>query len=915
MKKVLILIYISLFAAALAAQSGSGTSGDPFYGTISTSVEWNTTNPPYSSTIYVGNDLGDDLTITTDGHLTIAPGITVIFTQLTSDLIITGSGILTAEGTRSNQILFTKAADKSHWGHISFETPGTPTPITGTGSFDYCVVEYGYAATSGTNPDNAGGGIQVNANDVTIDNCFFENNYSNFGGAITAYVGRNTIIKNSRFNNNTANSAGGAILLYTNSTALVENCLFEYNTCNGVGSSNYSGGAIWQYSNTSKIINSTFVENNSARAGDAISLRSSTNGRIINCILWGSNDQFAGTTTTSTIVTCAFEDTKPANALNSIIISDIDSDHFNDAGSGDWSIKFISPCRDAGTTPDPTVPNDYIGNPRINKYDIGAYEVQYSRWTGATSDLWGTLSNWDEDLRPTSNISDVVIPSGLTYYPTGSSTQDFNIGSGKYLFVEPGARLTLDNLSNSGSLTLESDASAISSLILAGYSGAGTATIQLFLKGGTSPDNMWHYIAVPHDMNKSVLTAIEPYNLLRFDDSRITTSTYEGWQWHDGWDGFETQPGDAWTTLEYKRGYDFYHSADTTIEYDALAISPGLGTITLNNHEDDMDPNSLWGLNLIGNSLTCTIDWESVSFSDEDSVRNAIYITIENTIASYINGVGTNGGTQYIPPLQGFFVRTLNDGEYIDFSNAKTHSDQARFKGMETIPLIRLEISNESGNRDETVVRFDYNATEEFDSRFDASKILSQSLVYPQIYSIIGNEKYSINGLPFPDDQLELIVPVKITSPGLHTISSTQIQGIENYKVYLIDKDENNYTINLNEIPEYSFSSLTGTFDDRFRLKVTNVATGLDDMIKTDHEFNMYTYSNLLNIQTLADEWSGVRAEINMYDLTGRIIGKYPDVELFAGETKQLPFNQPKGIYIVEIIEGGKRVVQKVSHR
>ncbi len=40
------------------------------------------------STVYVGTPANPDLTINTGGHLTINPGITVIFTQLTSDLFI-----------------------------------------------------------------------------------------------------------------------------------------------------------------------------------------------------------------------------------------------------------------------------------------------------------------------------------------------------------------------------------------------------------------------------------------------------------------------------------------------------------------------------------------------------------------------------------------------------------------------------------------------------------------------------------------------------------------------------------------------------------------------------------------------------------------------------------------------------------
>ena len=75
-----------------------------------------------------------------------------------------------------------------------------------------------------------------------------------------------------------------------------------------------------------------------------------------------------------------------------------DGPNFNATNGSDWSIKFISTCRDAGIIPSPTVPNDYAGNPRIGPYDMGAYEVQYSRWTGTTDTDWATTTNWDKGV-------------------------------------------------------------------------------------------------------------------------------------------------------------------------------------------------------------------------------------------------------------------------------------------------------------------------------------------------------------------------------------------------------------------------------------------------------------------------------------------------------------------------------------
>ncbi len=47
----------------------------------------------------------------------------------------------------------------------------------------------------------------------------------------------------------------------------------------------------------------------------------------------------------------------------------------------------------------------------------------------------------------------------------------------------------------------------------------------------------------------------------------------------------------------------------------------------------------------------------------------------------------------------------------------------------------------------------------------------------------------------------------------------------------------------------------------------------------------------------------------------GRLVSNINNVSIYGGETKEIPFNQPKGVYIVELSGKTGRVVQKVSNR
>jgi hypothetical protein len=914
MKKVLFILCLILVTLTISAQSGgTGISTDPYWGDISLSPEWSLGTYP-GNIVYVGTISNPDLKIIDGGHLTIDAGITVVFTQLTSDLLITGSGQLTALGTGSNKIKFTKAPANGHWGHISFETPGTGDPITGTGLFDYCIVEYGYAATSGTTPDNAGGGLQVNATDVIVDHCLFNNNYSNFGGALTVNAGRNTIIRNSIFKSNSANEAGGALLLWTSSTALVENCIFELNHSTGTSYSLYSGGAVWNLQNSSTIVNCTFVENTSDHAGDAIYSYASSDMHIINCILWGSSAQFSGDITSTTIVTCAFETAKPNEAVNSIIISNVASDHFVNAGASDWTLIFGSPCRDAGSTPSPTVPNDYLGNSRIGPYDIGAYEVQYSRWAGTTSDLWATSSNWASSVDPATGTGDVIIPSGLTNYPTGSASQNFTIGSGKVMILNPGAKATFGTLTNSGTLNLESDATNISSLKVDTYSG-NNASVELFLTGGEAGTKnfRWHYISSPvSSLASSAFAPTPTQNLAQYVSNRPSSDALQGWVAYDGYVYFGggSDPANAFSSLSVGKGYDYYYTADYK-----FTLTGQLNTSTVNASLAYTSGNdALYGFNLLGNPFSCGLDWSQIiaDASFPANTSKGIYFTRDNVQCSYIGGVGVPGDvTAIIPPMQGFFTKTYSSANSINLlASAKVQNGiHSRYKGSEIIPLVRLSLT-ENSVTDETVVRFDANAKTGLDNDFDALKMFIPA-TGPAIYSAQSGTNYSINGQPFPDQFVDIPIVVTLGTDGTHKISATQLQGLDSYPVTLID-NTTGFMADLKTTPELTFNSSAGKIADRFVLKIGTIVTGTENPVVSKNIFNIYSGNSLINIQTIADEWEGQTGSVKIFDLTGKPTSDLQNAEFSKNSIIQVPTPATKGLYLVEIRSGIKRYVGKV---
>jgi hypothetical protein len=388
MKKILIILTIILSPLTLFGQlNGLGTIGSPFNGTFGTGD-----NLTWSGTVYVDGDI-----IVDNEQLTISPGTTIVFTTSGADLIITGTGQLNADGTALNHITFTRGTGNSSWGHISFQNMTTSSPSI----INYCLVEYG-DVRGNTSPSSYGGAIYVDFNNITISNCKIQHNKSEWGGGIFINHDKSITINNSIIFDNFSKEGGGGVYCWYRSFAIIENTIFDSNHCDGTTYDYYTGGGLGaQFQCGVTINNCTFVNNSSSRTyGQSLMFYSSVSDNATNCIFWGPGSHFY-LSGINTINYCAVQSSTPPGAGNLILNSSntaTDGPNFSATDGSDWSIKFISPCRDAGI--DIGLPTDILGKFRILLPDIGAYEVQYSNWTGVINTNWSNSTNWSASVDP-----------------------------------------------------------------------------------------------------------------------------------------------------------------------------------------------------------------------------------------------------------------------------------------------------------------------------------------------------------------------------------------------------------------------------------------------------------------------------------------------------------------------------------
>ena len=197
------------------------------------------------------------------------------------------------------------------------------------------------------------------------------------------------------------------------------------------------------------------------------------------------------------------------------------------------------------------------------------------------------------------------------------------------------------------------------------------------------------------------------------------------------------------------------------------------------------------GWNLVGNPYPCTIDWGSGGVS-RTNIDNAIYLYDDaNTRwTSYVNGVGTNGGSRYIPSSRGFWVHANAASPVLTIDEtAKVPTQDPSLYRSQVDSLFRINFSGNSKS-DETVVRILSNATEFFDEEFDAAKFEANGPSFVSLNSFLNNEKYSINTVNHFDGYTEVPLQTHVSASGSYYFDFIGAEIFANYScVRFVDTD------------------------------------------------------------------------------------------------------------------------------
>jgi len=408
---------------------------------------------------------------------------------------------------------------------------------------------------------------------------------------------------------------------------------------------------------------------------------------------------------------------------------------------------------------------------------------------------------------------------------------------------------------------------------------------------------------------------------------------------NDADDGYGDFPASANTeTLTPGRGYTIFVRANVPpVSTSGSALwevrAPiNRGTVNFNSLVSFTSSGVLAndGWNLVGNPYPSTIDWDAATGWTRTNVTNAIYLRdngqVSPVYATYVGGVGTNGGSRYIPMGQAFFIKS--NGGAINFQsneNVKVAGTQGTFIREGAVSdVIRIALKKDN-LKDETVIRFSGDATDGYDQNLDAYKLPNSIF---NLASVGGASKFAINAIPYGGCSSTVQLNISNAAPGSYQLMFTDLQSFSSVpQVRLLDNFTGSSTSITND-GMYSFSVTAdpASYGNRFSILIDqpqvnlNIeASGAQSLCK-DVAYNItlanaeagVSYYASINGTTVSDKITGSGGSLTLEISADKLNMGENSISIFAqrSECTALPLSNSlqvvvDGIYEIQSVTDG----------
>jgi hypothetical protein len=538
----------------------------------------------------------------------------------------------------------------------------------------------------------------------------------------------------------------------------------------------------------------------------------------------------------------------------------------------------------------------YINNGASTIISSGTYLVVDGNFVNNTNvangnvNLEGTIKvngNWVNNASAGGVLSSIdndgtVLFNGTTTF-SGTSTAPFDFEN---LSVAPASTVTINanvpvtvntNIVNGGTINVKSIAAGNGSLLVKGtVSGSGLYKVDRFLTA-----NKWHLVSSPITNALSgvfLKIYLKAYNeATNTFDALITPTTIP----MPVGKGFS-----VWTYAANEiRTFSGTVNNGTVTPAVQLTGTAGIGT----------------GWNLIGNPYPSAIDWNAASGWTKTGIANSVYVWNNNQYATYVGGIGSNGGSRYIAMEQGFFVQTTSASANISMNNnVRVHNTVGYLKTDEEEPADILRVKVNMGvNSDEAVIAIRDNGSDIFNFETDAVK-LPGNATSPQMHTIKSdNSQLAISVLTQIENIVGKYVYVDYAETGIHqllythTLTGTTIPRLFDTKTLTVVEPNS----------PYSFQATIGESSARFQF-IESLPMSINNP-QNNSNLAVWESNNSLFIVCATDE---VIKQVSVYSVEGNLVcqgiqSSY-DISYLS-----------KAMYLVKVITNKQIVTKKIIRK
>ena len=510
-------------------------------------------------------------------------------------------------------------------------------------------------------------------------------------------------------------------------------------------------------------------------------------------------------------------------------------------------------------------------------------------------------------------------------------TKSFTIGVGATL--ENNGTITI---TNNGTLTIKSDATGTARIGTSTGTITGNVTIERYIP---ATRRAYRFLAAPVTTTGGIYanwqesgtnatglgiqvtgfaSATPGVDATSGLDKSLTGSssmfTYNGSAWVavDNTNTTQLTPGKGFRVLvRGDREYDLY--ANTPPAATATTIKAtgavGQGTITLNS--------LVTGFNLLGNPYPSAIDWDASGWGtarNATNVYDAIYIynpaltasTSSMTYPTYLNGVGTNGGSNIIHSGQAFFVEAAA-GASISFLEAYKSSTVTGGFFRSALPeMMRVTYMQNNEHLDDIVIRYNDDAQADFDPKFDA---ISMGGDANGLASFKNADRLAIHTRPTAVGEDSVALSVRNTTTGNYQLKFSEMEGFAaSTDITLLDKFLNvQYDVKQDSIVNFEITTdVNSKGDDRFWLFYNHKSTGINLQALAKNKINVYPNpaSSVINMSLKLQANQKSTYTYNIYNQLGAMV-QAGEVAFANGKQAQINIDAfSPGVYFISASNG-----------